>query len=55
MRRGANSQATIREDVLKKNIANFWANVKLANEKIKFILLRLPPQRKLSDFAKTQK
>ena len=35
MRRGANSQATIREDVLKKNIADFWANVKWANEKNK--------------------
>lgn len=29
MRRGSNPQATIREDVLKKNIADFWANVKI--------------------------
>jgi len=31
--RGANSQAAIRKDVLKKNIAHFWENVKRENEK----------------------
>ncbi len=43
MRRGANSQATIREDVLKKNIANFWANVKWANEKNKIYSSSVTP------------
>ena len=33
--RGANSQAAIRKDVLEKNIAYFWANVKWENEKSK--------------------
>ena len=35
-RRGSNPQASIRKDVLKKNIAHFWMNVKWESEKIKF-------------------
>ena len=34
-RRGSNPQATIRKDVLKKNIAHFWENVKWESEKNK--------------------
>lgn len=34
-RRGTNPQAAIQETVLKKNIANFWANVKWKNGKTK--------------------
>ncbi len=41
--RGANSQAAIRKDVFKKNIANFWANVKWANEKNKIYSSSVTP------------
>ena len=42
-RRGANSQATIQKAVLKKNIANFWTNVKWANEKNKIYSSAVTP------------